>query len=244
MIFAGCLGAPRSNSAATAIALDSGGNVYLAGNTSARDFPLTPGAYDGRAANTISNNFLAKISGDGSRVMYSAQWDGETFGPYSIAVDSTGGVYVTGTTRTTIAAIGPALQPCPGPSVLRYNFLMRLNAAGSGPTLFSYENPDVSQIGVAVGNDGSVYEAAGPVRRIEKPDTAGGTYLSRLCVLNGASFRSHAENGQPGISPGEIVTLQGLGLGPETGVSASGSTVGSLLGDTQVVFDGIAAPLL
>jgi uncharacterized protein (TIGR03437 family) len=53
-------------------------------------------------------------------------------------------------------------------------------------------------------------------------------------VLNGASFASHLEYGQPGVSPGEIVTLKGTGLGPAT-ASSDG---------TQVLFDGVPAPLL
>jgi uncharacterized protein (TIGR03437 family) len=74
----------------------------------------------------------------------------------------------------------------------------------------------------------------------------GDPYLSPLCVLNGASFVSHMQFGQPGISPGELVTFKGVGLGPASGASFSvvDNTVGTSLGRTKVLFDGVAAPLL
>jgi uncharacterized protein (TIGR03437 family) len=70
--------------------------------------------------------------------------------------------------------------------------------------------------------------------------------VSKFCVLNGASFASHLQFGQPGISPGEIVTLKGTSLGPASGTSftVSGNAVPTLLAQTQVFFDNLAAPVL
>lgn len=52
---------------------------------------------------------------------------------------------------------------------------------------------------------------------------------------------------QPGVSPGTLVTLYGLNLGPETGrgleLDASGR-VTTLLAGVQLTFDGVPAPLL
>ena len=239
------LGDPTATSSATAVAIDAGGNVYVGGVTGGRSFPLTAGAYNGRSDNPINSDFVVKISADGSKRIYSAQLDGGSLGIYSMAVDSNGAVYAAGQTRsTTLPVIGPALQACAGPGSAEYNFLAKLNPEGSALTLFSYEDPSINRVAIALGNDGSLHEAAGAVRRIAAPDTADGIHLSRLCVLNGASLRSHAESGQPGISPGEIVTLKGSGLGPGVADGPSGLTIGSLIGDTQVIFDGTPAPLL
>ncbi len=60
-------------------------------------------------------------------------------------------------------------------------------------------------------------------------------------VVSAASF-------QPGpVSPGELVTLFGLGLGPTTGVGATvlaSGAIDTMAGGTQVLFDGVAAPIL
>jgi uncharacterized protein (TIGR03437 family) len=61
------------------------------------------------------------------------------------------------------------------------------------------------------------------------------------CVANAATF----EEGP--IAPGELVTLFGLGIGPDqaltAGPNASGD-IGSSLGGLSVYFNGVAAPLL
>lgn len=60
-------------------------------------------------------------------------------------------------------------------------------------------------------------------------------------VLNAATFRGGA------VSPGEIVTIFGSGFGPAklTGLSlTSAGKVSSTIGATQILFDGIPAPLI
>jgi len=58
--------------------------------------------------------------------------------------------------------------------------------------------------------------------------------------LNGASFLPG------GVSPGEIVTVKGTGLGPALGVSASlvGGKFPTAWSGTQVLFDGVAGPII
>jgi uncharacterized protein (TIGR03437 family) len=59
-------------------------------------------------------------------------------------------------------------------------------------------------------------------------------------TVNAASFQ-----GGP-VSPGELLAIFGLGIGPPTGVGlqlTSGGLVSTLLGGVQVLFDGIPAPL-
>jgi hypothetical protein len=80
------------------IAVDKDGCAYLAGNTKRTDFPTTPGAYD-RTYNGSSNQwhgdgFVAKLSADGSELVYSTFIGGsgaEVLG--RIAVDDEGCAY-------------------------------------------------------------------------------------------------------------------------------------------------------
>ena len=48
------------------------------------------------------------------------------------------------------------------------------------------------------------------------------------------------------MSPGELLSLYGVGIGPKTGISATvqNGAIGTTLGGVQVFFDEIAAPLL
>ena len=57
-------------------------------------------------------------------------------------------------------------------------------------------------------------------------------------VLNGASLRSGP------IAPGEIITLIGSSIGPAIFATNQGNTIGTVLGETRLLFDNIPAPLL
>ncbi len=50
------------------------------------------------------------------------------------------------------------------------------------------------------------------------------------------------------VSPGEIVTIFGFPVGPEAGVfaqiAADGQSIAKILGETRVLFDGVAAPMV
>jgi uncharacterized protein (TIGR03437 family) len=62
-------------------------------------------------------------------------------------------------------------------------------------------------------------------------------------VLNAASYATSVT----AVAPGEIVALFGANMGPATGVglqlNPDGKSVSTTLGGTQVLFDGVAAPL-
>jgi len=72
--------------------------------------------------------------------------------------------------------------------------------------------------------------------------------LSVTGITGSATVRSTA------VAPGQLVTLFGSGIGPNTGASFMGLDTGALfpffppaptsLGDTQVFFNGVAAPML
>lgn len=148
--------------ASFAIAVDAGGNAYVAGATDSPDFPATlvpgiSGAYNGGtypspppAANT-TNALVTKLNPSGTALIYSTYIGGSMPLPpppyrfpsvddeaLGIAVDSTGNAYIMGTTHTsnfptTANALMPtAMGTAPCP------FVTKLNASGSALLYSTY----------------------------------------------------------------------------------------------------------
>ena len=106
---------------------------------------------------------------------------------------------------------------------------------GTGKVNFTVDSTDAAapRLGrITVGDQTfQLLQAARPVLQI-----------SRAGVLNAASFAGGA------VSPGEIVTIFGAGLGGKLGsglqLTADGQSLTTALAGTRVLFDGIAAPLI
>ncbi len=91
-------GAAAGTTVASALAIDESGNVYVAGETSQADFPVTPGAFEGFPANPPANfaaGFLTKFSNSGTRLLSTLV---QGAAPAAIAVDSSGAITLAGTT--------------------------------------------------------------------------------------------------------------------------------------------------
>ncbi|MEA3543067.1 MAG: SBBP repeat-containing protein, partial [Pseudomonadota bacterium] len=82
---------------ANSITIDSGGNVYVAGNTYSSGFPVTSNAYD-TTSNSNSNGYDAFISKFDSNLtdLLASTFLGGSVEIHSIAIDSNENVYVTG----------------------------------------------------------------------------------------------------------------------------------------------------
>jgi uncharacterized repeat protein (TIGR01451 family) len=181
---------------ANAIAVDTSGNVYIAGTTlmSQPDFPVVVGpdltfngSYDG---------FIAKVNYAGTALVYCGYIGGSGLDSCeAIAVDGTGNAYVTGFTESTPSSF-PVLA---GPD-LTYNggtydgFVAKVNAGGTGLVYCGYiggAGRDEGS-GLAVDGSGNAYitgragsaESSFPVKVGPDLTYNGGTYDAFAAKIN------------------------------------------------------------
>jgi len=77
VLFATYLGGSGSDTPAS-LAVDAGGNAYVAGTTSSTDFPVTPGAFQTDAGQNLAGpnaSFVTKFDPSG-RLVYSTYFHG------------------------------------------------------------------------------------------------------------------------------------------------------------------------
>ncbi len=147
-------GSSSSSSIATALDIDSAGAAYIAGTTTASDFPVSAGA----AQSSGGTAFAAKLDGKGN-IVYSTLIGGNAqTAPRSIVVNSKGELAVSGQLTT----------GAPSAAVVAL-FLFRLSADGTqviaGPQ-------GVGGL-VAADSQDNIYVAGVPPGSIEPPATPG-----------------------------------------------------------------------
>jgi len=175
-------------------ALDSGGNLYVAGGTNSADFPTTPGAFQRAPAGTSCTHdglpvpcvdgFIAKLNQGGTALTYSTFLGGSNHDAVlGLAVDSAGNAYATGGTISTDFPIANALQPSAGtatcgpsgnPRPCSHAFVTKLNPTGTALTYSTYlgGNGDDAGIGIAVDATGAAY-VTGATTSNQFPTSAG-----------------------------------------------------------------------
>lgn len=166
------------------IAVDSAGNAYVTGSTDSKDFPVTANAYQKSFAGTGigtsgrirgGDAFVAKLNPDGSQLIYSTYLGGslEDAG-ISIAVDSSGAAYVTGSTLSgnfpvTAGVVQPKNHGGGGQPILpSYGvptftpgdaFVSKLDPTGSRLIFSTYlgGSLDDSPFAIALDSSGNIY---------------------------------------------------------------------------------------
>ena len=123
------------DNAATAIAVDPNGNVYVTGWTDSLNLPLA-GPIQGFNAGSV-DAFVLKLNPAGNTLVYATYIGGSGDDrAYGIAVDSGGNAYVTGSTTSPNFPTHVPIQS--GLSGGRDAFVLKLNAAGNSLTFSTY----------------------------------------------------------------------------------------------------------
>ncbi len=214
----------------SACTLDAAGDMFIADTSNHRIREVTAAG----VMATVAGTGMAGYAGDGG-----AATAAELYAPSGVAVDGNGDIFIADTGNHAIRLVTPdgiihtiAGQGTPGFS----------GDGGEGLAAF-LDSPS----GMLLDGAGDLYFADTGNNRVRRlvPETnavlVGPVPVnSTLAVVNAAS------QGQAAVSPGEIVTLYGSGIGPASGVAgtfdASG-LLGNLLAGAEVSFDGVPAPL-
>ena len=139
LVYATYLTGTRTNfDNASGIAIDRAGNAYITGNTTAYDFPITPGALQSKLLSERGNAFIAKLNADGSALAYSTYLGGSASDTGSfIRIDSQGNARILGQTQSTDFPVtsdafqSQAFQSAWNPGDYGTWFLATLNGQGS-----------------------------------------------------------------------------------------------------------------
>jgi hypothetical protein len=135
LIYSTYLGGSTGGQTGWGIAVDTGGNAYVTGNTAADDFPLVNPlqATNKTSPPSSGTGFVAKYNAAGSALVYSTYLGGsdQDIG-WGIAADAAGNAYVTGETNSvdfpTAHAFQSACNHCPAVSNA---FVTKINPTGS-----------------------------------------------------------------------------------------------------------------
>jgi hypothetical protein len=164
----------EGDDAGAAIAVDTGGNAYVTGDTNSLSYPLTSGAYQ-TILKGDDSAFVTKLNANGSALLYSTYLggsvDAQGFGGSdygaSIALDRSGNAYVTGGTQsldfpTTPGAFQTSLSLNSFGDPTYDGFVSKINPTASGSASLVYStylggNGDDYAMGIAVDSSGSAY---------------------------------------------------------------------------------------
>ena len=218
------------------IGADGAGNAYIAGSTADPSFPATAGAFQSAFAGAAA--FVAKLNPTGSAMVW-ATFLGVADAAQTIAIDSTGNVWVSGTTKSTDFPTKVSVTPNGS------EFLAELNSTGSTLSYSALFPSDTVAAALAVdaGDTVHVAGATGLISAFPAGSAPGQT--SAAWTLGIANAAGGGLSGR--LAPAELISIYGLHLGPAAPVSATFDAAGFLpttLGGLEVTINGISSPLL
>lgn len=236
-------GVPRTT--VTGLAVDSSGNAYFTGTTYDSNFPTTPGTFEPNpppppvacfgTCGALGVAFLVKLNASGTAVVWSTYFYSGLVSPdtSSIAVDGGGNVWVTG------SYLFYALPNNRG-WASGTDFVAQVNAAGS-QVIYSASYPD-GTVGDLIALDSSgVLHVAGSLGFVSGIDPNTPPPMQIFAPQNGFGGSLTGL-----ISPAEVISLYGPGIGPAAPVTAApvNGFCPKTLGGVQVTINGVAMPLL
>jgi hypothetical protein len=210
-----------------AIAVDAGGNAYVAGTTSGK-FPTTTGAYQPSFGGG-NDAFVVKLNPSGTGLLYSTYIGGSGYDQGSgIAVDSGGNAYITGTTTGDFPTTNGAYQTSFSGS--QAIFATKLNPSGNGLVYSTYiGTANTGGSGIAIDGDGDAfitgYALAGlPTTSGAYQTTFSGTEDAFVLKLNpaGTGLVYSTYLGGSGYAWGSGIALDGSGSADVLGTANAG----------------------
>jgi uncharacterized protein (TIGR03437 family) len=201
------------------VVVDAAGNIYIADTD------------NDRVRRIGTNGIIATIAGTG---VQGATGDGgpatqaELSAPATLALDSSGNLYVCLPARIRRIDSTGAIATIAGTGTDGYS-------GDGGPATSALLN---APTGLAFDSSGNIYFADSGnqvVRKLEPAQFFAGGVVNSASLLAGP------------VAPGEIITIFGTSIGPSQFALPSVTSSGSLnteIGATQVLFDGIPAPMI
>ena len=225
MVYSTLLGGSGSN-AATAVAVDSTGDAYIAGYTASQNFPT---ASPEQNFNAGSNDaFIAKFNANGNGLVYCTYLGGSSDDrAYAIAVDSSGDVWVAGYTNSYNFPMRLPIQSALKGS--RNAFITRLSPAGNTLQFSTYLGGSGSDTayGLAVDGAGAAYVVGDstspnfPAANFQK--TNHGSQNAFAVKISGTSLAYSTYLGGNTIDHGAAVAVDSSGSAYVTGSTFSTS---------------------
>jgi RHS repeat-associated protein len=232
------LGASNGGTWGYGVALDTSGDVYLAGQTSASNFPTTSGVVQTSLAGT-QNAFVTELNPTATTYVYSSFLGGNgTDVANAIAVDNGGYAYVVGSTTSTNFPTRNAIYSTNAGGTDA--FVSRLNPGATTLTYSTYEGGSGTDSANAVALDanynafvvGSTTSTNFPVAHAYQGSNAGGTdaFISQVRLIPnvpsfGAISPDTGSSSSDQITSNQNLTLSGTSDASVT-VTISRSDIG------------------
>ena len=234
------------NDTGNGVTVDSFGSIFVTGSTTSLNFPISH-PYQVNIGGG-SDAFVTKLNSTGTLLVYSTYLggSGDDVG-YGIAVDSTGNVYVTGSTASTnFPTISPTILPVQssngGPSGTTDAFVSKFNIFGSSLIFSTYLGGSMNDVGkrIRVDSRNAIYVSGTTVL------TAGGTAAQNNFPV--APKTNTLQPGHSGLADGFLAKFNPTGtplvystyIGSDTHVFQTENGLINANAPTSVVVNGLA----
>jgi uncharacterized repeat protein (TIGR01451 family) len=216
------LGAPGSN-LGLAIAVDSSGNAYVAGDTLS-GFPVTTNAFQKKIGG-ILDGFITKLNPSGSALIYSTYLGGSDNDEISgLALDKYRTVYVTGTTASSNFPLKASLQTYENDTQA---FVTTLSSSGSSIAYYSTLIGEASSMHIALDKALNVYvvgsTSAGSISAtpgaLNKPGQSIDAFISKLVIADDLALGVSGSPSSVKHGTNLTYTIAVTSKGPDFGVN-------------------------
>lgn len=220
---------------ATVILTDSAGNLYVAGSTNSRSFPVTAGVVEPNNPQKDLIGFLAKFNPTGQTLIFSTYIDG-IGGVTAMALDANGDIYVAGTAIQPNGSGFPVLPipsgATPFQSAPKANGILKLNANATTVLAATYlggsGNDPITGLAVQPGTAGSNLYITGSTTSNDFPTHAA------LQPALGSSNNVYVTVLNPALSAAVYSTYLGQSSSAFSGIGPHSIAV-DIAGDAYVV---------